>query len=133
MNNEIKICIYLKCREKPIVLTDIVTNEDTYENKVEFFHSALSGENKIVTIDFLNDNIIFNLKDVEAVVVSKPQVNTDSSIIVTDADDGLALSRDEVPESKPVTELNLGLNESEDDVSDLDADAEETESVEVLD
>lgn len=128
MNNEVKICLYLKNREKPVILTDTVTNEDTYDNKVEFFRSAMTGENKIVTIDFMNDNLIFNMKDIDAVVISKPSVGKNEELIVS-ADDDLGLSRDEIKESTP---LDLGKNEDEDDITDLDADEDDDKSVDIV-
>ncbi len=130
MNKDIKIAVYFKNREKPIILTDTITNEDTYENKLDFFHKLLNGEEKITTIDFLKDNFIFNTKDIQSVVISKPELTTDTDLIVTDEeDDDLALSKSEIIESKP---LDLGKNEDEDNVDDLDADKDDSESVEVV-
>jgi hypothetical protein len=130
MNKDIKIAVYFKNREKPIILTDTITNEDTYENKLDFFHKLLNGEEKITTIVFLKDNFIFNTKDIQSVVISKPELTTDTDLIVTDEeDDDLALSKGEIIESKP---LDLGKNEDEDNVDDLDADKDDNESVEVV-
>ena len=129
MKKDIKIAVYFKNREKPIILTDTITAEDTYENKLDYFHKLLNGEDKIMTIDFLKDNFIFNAKDIQSVVMSKPELTTDTDLIVTDEDDDLGLSRDEIIEAKP---LDLGKNESEDNVDDLDADNDDSESVEVV-
>ena len=130
MTKDIKIAVYFKNREKPIILTDTITAEDTYENKLDYFHKLLNGEDKIMTIDFLKDNFIFNAKDIQSVVISKPELTTDTDLIVTDEEDNdLGLSKDEIIVSKP---LDLGNNEDEDNIDDLDADKENDESVEVV-
>lgn len=129
MKNDIKIAVYFKNREKPVILTDSVTAEDTYDNKVEFFHKLLSSENKILTVDFLKDNFIFNASDVQSIVISKPELNPDTDLIVND-DNDMDMTRDEIDESKP---LDLGKNEDEDNIDDLDADAEDSKSIEIVD
>jgi len=84
MDSKFKICIYLKGREKPIILTDVITPEHTYQETVKFFQEELKGDNKIITLEFSNDNFVFNTRDLECVVVSKPSL--DNLSLVTDGD-----------------------------------------------
>ena len=79
-----KTCIYLKGREKPIIVTDKTSEDNTHADTVNFFHEALSGENKVVTINSFNDHIVLNLKDIEAVVISKPTLDDMDEINVLD-------------------------------------------------
>lgn len=113
MNPKFKICIYLKGREKPIILTDVVTAETPYNDTISFFQDALKGDNKIVTLDFSNDNVILNLKDIETVVISKPTIDTLNLVTVDDSDE-----KQELPKPLPLatkSEETIEAN-TEDDV-----------------
>lgn len=94
-----KTCIYLKGREKPIIVTDKPSEDNSHSDTVDFFHEALSGENKVVTINSFNDHIILNLKDIEAVIVSKPALDDVDDISVLDeSDDDVDINDESITE-----------------------------------
>ena len=99
-----KTCIYLKGREKPIIVTDKTSEDNTHADTVQFFHDALTGDNKVVTINSFNDNIILNLKDIEAVIVSKPTIDDMDEINVLDEESDLNTPTEDIIPTSMVTD-----------------------------
>ena len=86
MSSKYKICIYMKNREKPIILTDVINKDNTYKDTVDFFGNSLDGKSKTVVLDFINDNVVLNIKDIDSVVISKPNLD-DVDLISSDMED----------------------------------------------
>jgi hypothetical protein len=86
MSSEYKICIYFRGKEKPVILTDYSTKDAPYSDTIDFFTNVLKGENTVSVIDFANDNLVFNHRDVECVKVSKPEL-PEESLVAADEED----------------------------------------------
>lgn len=112
-----KVCIYFKGKEKPLILTDAITKDFTYDDSVKYFTDILKNENKVITLDFSNDIVIFNCKDVDAIKVSKPILN---ETIVTTDDEDVDISVEEgkfIKDEKLKTEFDTA-EEDDDEVFD---------------
>jgi len=87
MSSSFRICIYFKTKEKPVIITDNTNKDFTYEDSINFFKDVMKGENKVVTLDFPNDTLVFNCKDVDIVKISKPELG--DTIVASDDHDSL--------------------------------------------
>ena len=105
MASKYKICIYLKGKEKPIILTDVVSKENTYQDTVEYFFDAKKEKDKLLTLDFNNDNVILNTSDIDAVVISKPVIDTANLVTVEEDIEILDEADDAQPEKFSVDEV----------------------------
>lgn len=124
-----KTCIYLKGREKPIIVTDKTSEDNTYLDTVNFFHESLTGENKVVTINSFNDHIILNLKDIEAVVVSKPMLDdVDAITIIEESEDDNDNSN--VSEDSPIAETVTDDSDTPEDEEVFNNDSDDINVVE---
>lgn len=88
MNNRIKICIYFKNREKPVILSDVLNQETTFESILKTFQDLFASESRTVVLEFANDYILLNTKDVETIVISKPTINSLEIMDENAADEG---------------------------------------------
>lgn len=76
MSSEFKICIYLKNREKPIILTDVINKDNLHSDVIERFQNIMSSKDeKLHTLDFNNDILLVLNRDIESIKISKPIVN----------------------------------------------------------
>lgn len=110
-----RVCIYFKTKEKPVIITDSINKDFTYEDSVNFFKDVLKGENKVVTIDFPNDTLVFNCKDVDVVKISKPELG--DTIVADDEHDSI------VPASP---NLNIKSEDPDEEADDGFDDEEKT-------
>ena len=110
-----RVCVYFKTKEKPVIITDSISKDFTYDDSVNFFKDVLKGENKVVTIDFPNDTLVFNCKDVDVVKISKPELG--DTIVADDEHDSI------VTESP---NLNIKSEESDEEADDGFEDEEKT-------
>ncbi len=121
MSSSYRICIYLKSKEKPVIITDNTSKDFTYEDCVNFFKNVLKGENKVVTLDFPNDTLMFNCKDVEFAKISKPEIG--DTIVADDEHDSILSAQ---------PNLNIKSEEKEQEESDDESFENEEEVIGVV-
>jgi hypothetical protein len=103
MSSEYKICIYFRGKEKPVILTDYSTKDSPYSDTLDFFTDVLKGENKVSVMDFANDNLVFNHRDVESVKISKPELPEESLVAVDEDDEVISDEDNDTPSEEEVT------------------------------
>lgn len=112
MANDVKINIYLKGREKPITFHDKTTDDDTFQEKVNYFFDMLTKKKKgVAVIDFSDDNLVIPMEQIEFAIVTKPRLDESQSILDIEEEKTEDLNMND--SSDEDTEDNVDITESD--------------------